>query len=91
MFRTLFGKLKLVSPRFYHCRCQGNGKASFSPLAELLPERASPELLYLETRWAALMSYGMTVKLLQDVLPISRDMSTTAVRHDVSRLADRLD
>ena len=91
VFRTLFGKLKLVSPRFYHCRCQGNGKASFSPLVELLPERRSPELLYLETRWAALMSYGMTVKLLQDVLPISRDISPTAVLHGVSRLADRLD
>jgi hypothetical protein len=60
-------------------------------LAELLPERTSPELLYLETRWAALMSYGMMVKLLQDVLPISRDISTTAVRLGVSRLADRLD
>ena len=29
----------------------------------------TPDLLYLETTWAALMSYGLTVKLLQDVLP----------------------
>jgi len=60
VFRTAFGKLKLESPRFYHCRCQTARRKSFSPLAELLPERISPELLYLETKWAALMSYGLT-------------------------------
>ena len=43
---------------------------TFSPLAEMLPEHTSPELLFLETKWASLMSYGMTSKLLQDVLPI---------------------
>ena len=36
----------------------------------LLTERMAPELLYLETRWASLVSYGMTADLLKDVLPI---------------------
>jgi hypothetical protein len=40
----------LASPRF---EC-----SPFSLLAELLPERISPELLFLETKWASLMSYG---------------------------------
>jgi hypothetical protein len=54
--RTLFGKLKLQSPRFYHCPCQAHPTQTFSPLAERLPERSTPELLYLETKWASLMS-----------------------------------
>jgi hypothetical protein len=55
-FRTLFGKLSLDSLRFYRCPCEGQGRSSVSPLAELLTERTAPELCYLETKWAALIS-----------------------------------
>ena len=49
VLRTLFGKLRLDSPRLYHCGCCGKEeRRSFSPLAELLPERTTPELAYLE-------------------------------------------
>src|SRR5258708_2034380 len=72
VFRTPFGKLRLESPRLYHCQCESDERTSFSPLAELLQERSSPQLLYLETKFAALVSYGLTVELLQEVLPIRR-------------------
>ena len=65
VYRTLFGKLRLTSERFYHCRCQPHTNRTFSPLAQLLTDRTSPELLYLETKFASLMSYGLTVNLLQ--------------------------
>ena len=54
VYRTLFGKLKLESPRYYECRCEERSKGSASPLAELLSERAAPELIYLETKFASL-------------------------------------
>jgi hypothetical protein len=69
VFRTVFGDLPVASPRFTHCPCQAHATESFSPLAALLPEHTTPELLYLETKWASLSSYGTSVKLLQDVLP----------------------
>jgi hypothetical protein len=56
VFRTPFGKLKLDSPQLYGCPCQAPGPKSVSPLAECLPERTSPELTYLETKFAALVS-----------------------------------
>jgi len=88
--RTPFGKLKLVSPRLYRCRCEGcEGPKSFSPLAGLLPERTSPELVYLETKFAALVSYGLSVQLLQEVLPIGQTLSTTAIRQQVRHTAER--
>src|SRR5919198_1007428 len=34
-FRTLFGKLELVSPRLRRCPCQHGPQASTSPLVEL--------------------------------------------------------
>src|SRR5258706_1370102 len=91
VFRTPFGKLRLESPRLYHCQCESDERTSFSPLAELLQERSSPELLYLETKFAALVSYGLTVELLQEVLPIGQELSTTAIRQRVSQTAQRLE
>ena len=70
VLRTLFGKLRLDSPRFYHCGCcSKNEYRSFSPLAELLTDRMAPELAYLESKFAALISYGLTAELLAEVLP----------------------
>ena len=91
VFRTPFGKLRLESPRLYHCQCQSDERKSFSPLADLLQERTSPELAYLETKFAALVSYGLTVELLKEVLPISQDLSTTAIRQRVRQTAQRLE
>lgn len=89
VLRTLFGKLKLPSPRLYPCPCQPPQKRSFSPLAECLPERTSPELAYLQTKWAALMSYGLTVDLLEEVLPLQTN--TTAIIRKTYQVAERLE
>jgi len=91
VFRTPFGKLRVESPRLYHCQCQSDERKSLSPLADLLQERTSPELAYLETKFAALVSYGLTVELLKEVLPISQDLSTTAIRQRVGQTAQRLE
>jgi len=91
VLRSVFGKMNIKSQRLYRCSCDGTTRASFSPLAELLPERSTPELTYLETKWASLMSYGMTINLLKDVLPVSKDLSTTAIRQTVARVTQRLD
>ena len=56
--RTVFGQLTVRSPRMHHCGCRPHEAKTFSPLAELLPNHTLPELLFLETKWASLMSYG---------------------------------
>ena len=91
VFRTVFGLLPVESPRLNHCPCQTHDTQSFSPLAELLPERTTPELLYLETKWASLVSYGMTVKLLEDVLPIDEPLNAVTIRNHLFKMAERLE
>ena len=91
VYRTLFGKLRLTSERFFHCQCQPHTNWTFSPLAQLLNERSSPELLYLETRFASLMSYGLTVNLLQEVLPIDNTINAATVRNKVHDVGRRID
>jgi len=91
VFRTVFGALPVASPRLTHCVCQAHATHSFSPLAALLPEHTTPELLYLETKWAALTSYGMSVKLLQDVLPLDEPLQAVTIRNHVFTLAERVE
>jgi hypothetical protein len=87
--RTLFGKLTLSSPRLYTCSCQPHQKRSWSPVAALFSERSTPELLCQEVRWASLLSYGVTVKLLGDLLPMEHHLSTSTVSRHVHQVAER--
>jgi hypothetical protein len=91
VFRTVYGALPVESPRLIHCACQVHDTHSFSPLADLLPEHTTPELLYLETKWASLVSYGMTVELIHDVLPIDEPLQAVTIRNHVLTLAERLE
>jgi hypothetical protein len=90
LVRTVFGQLTVRSPRLHHCTCGPHETKTFSPLAELLPDHTLPELLFLETKWASLMSYGMTLKLLHEVLPIDEPVPTFTLRQHVVEVAERL-
>jgi hypothetical protein len=84
-------RLRLASPRLRRCPCQHTGPASSSPLVELLPEHTAPELRYLESKWASLVSYGLTVKALRDFLPVDARLNTTSVRRQALQVAGRLE
>ena len=49
-FRTLFGTLKVSSPRLAYCDCTRRKTVSFRPLAALLIEPVAPELLSMEAK-----------------------------------------
>jgi hypothetical protein len=87
-YRTLFGKLSLKSARFRSCSCQKE-KKSFSPLSQLLVKKASPELMYLESKWASLMSYEMTAKFLKEVFPL--EIKASSIFDNVHQVATRLE
>ncbi len=89
VYRTAFGRLSLPSPRFYSCPCTPQAARSTSPLATLLAERTAPELCYLETKWASLVSYGVTVDLLAEVLPIQTHPTT--IQRQVHHAAERVE
>jgi hypothetical protein len=91
VYRTVFGKLNLTSPRLYDCACQKSGRHSSSPLAELLTTHTAPELVYLETKFASLMSYGLSIKLLSEILPIADELTPTSVRRQLHRVAERIE
>ena len=93
VYRTLFGKLNLISPRLYDCTCHQphQSRHSSSPLATWLKAHSSPELLYLETKFASLMSYGLSIRLLSEVLPIANEVNATSMRRHQQQIAERIE
>ena len=57
----------------------------------MIGEHVAPELLYLETKWDSLVSFGVTVDLLKDVLPIGTTLNAETVRNHLHRMAQRTD
>ena len=64
---------------------------TFSPLAAVLPTRATPERQYLEAKFAGQVSYGLSAQLLGEVLPLGHPLHATAVRHHVQAVAQCLE
>ncbi len=89
VFRTLFGNLEFPSPRWFRCNCQSHETRTFSPLAELLTEHCSPERLYLETKWASLVSFDLAAQLFEELLPLETHIHATSVRNHLQRVAKR--
>jgi hypothetical protein len=80
LFRTLFGKQRLESLRYYECACQKNpGKQSSSPLTDLLKERTAAEHSYLEAKFVSLVPSGVSAGLLAEILPIGSSISTASL------------
>jgi len=90
-FRALFGTFKLFSPRLKHCGCKRRKTVSFRPLSALLTEPVAPELLYMESKWSSLVSYGLSLDALQDFLPIDLNLDVKTVRYDTLKVAKRLE
>ncbi|MFO1375352.1 MAG: ISKra4 family transposase [Agitococcus sp.] len=93
VYRTVFGKLNLISPRLYDCTCHQphQHRHSSSPLATWLKAHSSPELLYLETKFASLMSYGLSIRLLSEVLPIADEINATSMRRHQQQITERIE
>jgi hypothetical protein len=86
----VFGNLQIRSPRLRCCPCsEGDKTKSFSPLAQVLPERSTPERFYVETLFASLLSYGATTKLLSELLPLDEQLNAVTIRNHLLEVAER--
>ncbi len=90
-YRTLFGIVPISNARLHHCDCEEASGKTFGVLNDWLTDHNSPELQYIEAKWASLMSYGMTVDLLKEVLPVNECLNAETVRHHLHKTAARQD
>lgn len=91
-YRTVFGKVMIDSPQLRVCKClQDQSVKSFSPLALAVPLRVSPELEYLQVKWAAHLPYAVATTLLKEILPVDQTISTSGMRNRVWAVGQELD
>ena len=91
-YRTVFGKVTIDSPQLRACKCaQGTKGKSFSPLAIAVPVRVSPELEYLQVKWAAHLPYAVATALLKELLPVDQTISTSGLRNRVWAVGQEID
>ena len=90
--RTVFGIVSVQSPRVRYCRCAGRAAgASFSPLTQVVPASMTPELEYLQVKWAAHLSYATATALLSEVLPTAETISVSGVKRSVRVVGSALE
>ena len=56
-----------------------------------LQARTTPEMLYLETRWASLIPFARVVDLLKDELPVRDALNSESVRNHLQATGERLE
>ncbi len=80
-FRTLFGQIPCPIHAGAIVAAKRSRPRRFAHSPRSCPSAPAPNLLYLETKWAALVPYGVTAKLLHEVLPIDQQHSVATVRN----------
>ncbi|HWR87611.1 MAG TPA: ISKra4 family transposase, partial [Acidiferrobacterales bacterium] len=92
--RTVFGKMALTSPRRLSCACEtapGAARRSTSPLCKALAKRVTPELEYLQVKWAAHLPFRQAAALLKEVLPLDKGISFSGTRDRTHAVGKALD
>ncbi len=88
---TLFGRVDVSNPRWHRCACQADGPKTFRPVKEWLCGRSTPEMLYLETKWASLLPFARVAALLKEVLPVGDSMNPESIRNHLQGTAERIE
>jgi hypothetical protein len=91
--QTLFGTITVDAPRISVCPCKDSWRfvdVSQSPLAELLPDRRTPELRRLQAELSARHSYREAARLLAALLPCD-PVSHATMRNRTHRVAADLE
>jgi hypothetical protein len=89
--KTLFGMVEVANPRWKRCRCQQCGAKTFRPTVSWLQGQTSPELLYLETKWASLFPFTKVADLLREVLPVDDGTNHETIRRHLHQIAERME
>ena len=88
---TLFGRVEVPNPRWNRCACQTEGPQTFRPMRTWLNGQTSPEMLYLETKWASLIPFARAADLLKEVLPVGNLVNAESVRNHPQLTAERIE
>jgi len=89
--KAVFGQIDVPNPRWNRCACEAKGPKTFPPIKAWLQGRTSPELVYLETKWASLLPFAKVANLLKEVLPVGDSTNQQTIRKHRQTTAERIE
>jgi hypothetical protein len=88
---SLFGTVKVRAPRFAPCRCAVSCRGTLSPVAEIMPDRCTPEYERVVAKMGALVPYRRARTLLSEFLPLGKPPTVETTRQRTLRVGARLE
>ena len=94
VLRTAYGKVTVKSPRLWSCACQETAQTPqrvVHSLSKALIRRVTPELEYIEAKWAAHLPCRQATNMLKEVLPLDKGISSSGIRDRILDLGKQFD
>ena len=89
--RSLFGVVEVQAPRFTPCRCSETRREILSPVAEIMPDRCTPEYERTLAEMGALLPYRRARTLLEDLFPLGEPPMVETIRQRTLQVGARLE
>ena len=87
---SLFGTVKVRAPRFAPCRCAVTCRRTLNPVAEIMPDRCTPEYERTVAKMGSLFPYRRARTLLAEFLPLGRPQTRRRAREALTDAQQRL-
>jgi hypothetical protein len=88
---SLFGVVVVRAPRFDPCRCGVACRRSITPVAEIMPDRCTPECERVVAAMGAALPYRRALRLLKEFFPLGDVPAVETTRQRTLRVGVRLE
>jgi hypothetical protein len=88
---SLFGVVEVRAPRFGPCRCGVASRRTITPVAEIMPDRCTPEYERVVAAMGAALPYRRALTLLGEFFPLGDAPALETTRQRTLRVGARLE
>src|SRR5215211_4744772 len=88
---SLFGVVAVRAPRFGPCRCGVACRRSITPVAEVMPDRCTPEYERVVAAMGAALPYRRALALLAEFFPLGDALAVETTRQRTLQVGARLE
>ena len=88
---SVFGTVEVRAPRFSPCRCAVTRRHTLNPVAEIMPDRCTPEYECVIAKMGSLLPYARARTLMSQFLPLGDVPAVETTRRRTMRVGARLE
>jgi uncharacterized protein YukE len=88
---SLFGTVAVKAPRFKPCQCAVTCRRTLNPVAEIMPDRCTPEYERILAKMGALLPYRRARTVLSEFLPLGKPQTVETTRRRTLCVGARLE